>query len=84
MERRDEPAVLHHLAQPDGPNVLVAFPPASASKPSRLLALDVATGATRATHFLPYTATVRAPVTVAGSDALLEPQAPSCAVPVVP
>jgi hypothetical protein len=73
-----------YLAQPDGPNVLVAFPPASVSKPSRLLALDVAAGATRATDFLPYTAAVRAPVTVAGSDALLEPETASCAVPVHP
>jgi outer membrane protein assembly factor BamB len=73
-----------YLAQPAGPNVLVAFPPASASKPSRLLVLDAATGATRATDFLPYTATVRAPLTVAGSHVLLEPEAPSCAVPVVP
>jgi hypothetical protein len=73
-----------YLALPDGPNVLVAFPPAAAGKPSVLLALDVATGATRATHPLPYTATVGAPLTVAGADALVEPETASCAVPVAP
>jgi outer membrane protein assembly factor BamB len=72
------------LAKPAGPNVLVAFPGASASKPSRLLALDAATGATRATDLLPYTATVNAPITVAGGSALLEPETASCAVGVVP
>jgi outer membrane protein assembly factor BamB len=73
-----------YLAQPEGPDVLVAFPPASASQPSRLLALDGATGATRATDLLPYTATVDAPVTVTGADALLEPETSSCVVPVAP
>jgi outer membrane protein assembly factor BamB len=73
-----------YLAQPAGPDVLVAFPPASAGQPSRLLALDAATGVTRATDFLPYTAMVGAPITVAGHDALLEPEAASCAVPVAP
>ncbi len=73
-----------YLAKPDGPNVLVAFPPAATGKPSVLLALDAATGATRATHPLPYTATVGAPPTVVGASALVEPQTASCAVPVVP
>jgi outer membrane protein assembly factor BamB len=73
-----------YLAEPEGPNVLVIFPPAAAGKPSVLLTIDVATGATRATHPLPYTATVGAPPTVAGADALAEPEAASCAAPVVP
>jgi outer membrane protein assembly factor BamB len=81
-----------YLAQPDGPSVLVAFPPGgsptgsatAAGKPSVLLAIDVATGATRATRPLPYTATVGTPLTVAGADALAEPATFSCAVPVNP
>jgi outer membrane protein assembly factor BamB len=73
-----------YLAMPDGPNVLVTFPPAAAGKPSVLLALDVATGATRATHPLPFTATVDAPITVVGANALMEPRAATCAVPVAP
>ena len=73
-----------YLATPDGPNVLVTFPPAAEGKPSVLLAIDVATGATRATDPLPYTATVGAPLTVTGSDALVEPETASCAVPVAP
>ena len=73
-----------YLAMPDGPNVLVTFPPAATGKPSVLLALDAATGATRATHPLPYTATVGASPTVVGASALVEPQSASCAVPVVP
>ena len=73
-----------YLAQPEGPNVLVTFPPAAAAKPSVLLAVDVASGATRATDPLPYTATVGAQPTVAGQDALVEPETASCAVPVTP
>jgi outer membrane protein assembly factor BamB len=78
-----------YLAMPDGPNVLVTFPPAESSstaagKPSVLLAIDVATGATRATDPLPFTATVDAPITVTGANALMEPQAASCTVPVAP
>jgi len=73
-----------YLAKPAGPNVLVAFPGASASKPSRLLALNAATGATAATSLLPYTATVNAPLAVTGGSALLEPQSASCAVGVTP
>jgi outer membrane protein assembly factor BamB len=73
-----------YLAEPEGPNVLVIFPPAAAGKPSVLLAADVATGATRATDPLPYTATVGVPPTVAGAGALVEPEAASCAVPVAP
>ena len=72
------------LAKPAGPDVLVTFPPVAASKPSVLLAIDVATGATRATHPLPYTAAVGAPLTVAGGDVLAEPETFSCAVPVAP
>jgi outer membrane protein assembly factor BamB len=72
------------LTQPAGPDVLVTFPPAAATKPSRLLALDVATGATRATDPLPYTTTVGAQPAVAGPDALVEPETASCAVPVAP
>ena len=73
-----------YLAMPDGPNALVTFPPAVAGKPSVLLAIDLATGATRATRPLPYTTTVGAPITVAGAGALMEPQTASCAVPVAP
>ena len=72
------------LAAPAGPGVLVTFPPTAVSKPSTLLAIDVATGATRATHRLPYTATVNAPPTVTGTDALVEPETASCAVSVTP
>jgi outer membrane protein assembly factor BamB len=72
------------LAKPAGPDVLVTFPPAAAGKPSVLLAIDVATGATRATDRLPYTATVGAQPAVAGPDALVEPVTASCAVPVAP
>ena len=72
-----------YLAEPEGPNVLVIFPPAAAGKPSVVLTIGVATGATRATHPLPYTATVGAPPTVAGADALAEPESASCAAPVV-
>ncbi len=73
-----------YLATPDGPNVLVTFPPAAEGKPSVLLAIDAATGATKATDPLPYTATVGAPLTVTGADALAEPETASCAVPVAP
>jgi outer membrane protein assembly factor BamB len=73
-----------YLAQPAGPDLLVAFPGASDTKPSRLLALDSATGATRATDLLPFTSTVGAPLTVAGRDALAEPLTVSCAAPVHP
>ena len=79
------------LAKPQGPNVRVAFPGASADKPSRLLAIDEATGKTVATDLLPYTAPLgsdfaRAPnaITVTGGAALLEPEQASCAVPVHP
>ena len=72
------------LAAPAGPGVLVTFPPTAVTKPSTLLAIDVATGATRATRRLPYTATVDAPPTVVGADALVEPETASCAVPVTP
>lgn len=79
------------LAKPQGPDVLVAFPGASADKPSRLLAIDEATGVAVATDLLPYTAPLgsdltKAPnaLTVTGADALLEPQQASCQVPVVP
>ena len=79
------------VAKPQGPNVLVAFPGASADKPSRLLAIDEATGKTEATDLLPYTAPlgsdfVGAPnaIAVTGGDALLEPEQASCAVPVAP
>ena len=73
-----------YLARPAGPNLLAAFPGAAASQPSRLLALDAASGATRATRLLPFTATVGAPLTVAGGAALTEPLAVSCAAPVHP
>jgi len=79
------------LAKPRGPNVLVAFPGAAADKPSRLLAIDEATGNTKATDFLPYTAPLGADfagapnaITVTGGDALLEPEQASCAVAVAP
>lgn len=79
------------LAKPRGPNVLAAFPGASADKPSRLLAIDEATGKTKATDLLPYTAPLGsdfagAPnaITVTGGDALLEPEQASCAVAVAP
>lgn len=77
-----------YLAMPDGPNVLVTFPPAGSStaagKHTVLLAIDLASGATRATQPLPYTATVGAPLTVVGANALVEPETASCAVPVTP
>jgi outer membrane protein assembly factor BamB len=73
-----------YLAQPAGPDLLVAFPGASLGQPSRLLSLDTATGATRATDPLPFTSTVGAPLTVAGRDALTEPLTTSCAAPVHP
>jgi len=79
------------LAKPQGPNVLVAFPGAAADKPSRLLAINEATGRTEATDLLPYTASlganfVAAPnaITVTGGAALLEPVQASCAVGVAP
>ncbi len=72
------------LAAPAGPDVLVTFPPTAAAKPSVLLALDVATGATRATDLLPYTATVGAQPTVTGQDVVQEAETTSCAVPVTP
>jgi outer membrane protein assembly factor BamB len=70
-----------YLARPAGPNLLVALPGASAGKPSRLPALDAVTGATRATDLLPFTATVGAPLAVAGGAALAEPLSLSCVVP---
>lgn len=79
------------LAKPQGPDVLVAFSGASVDQPSRLLAIDEATGKTEATDLLPYTAVlgsdfVGAPnaITVTGGDALLEPEQASCAAPVAP
>jgi outer membrane protein assembly factor BamB len=72
------------LTRAAGPNLLVAFPGASAGQPSRLLALDAVTGATRATRLLPFTATVGASLTVAGGAALAEPLSVSCAAGVHP
>jgi outer membrane protein assembly factor BamB len=72
------------LAKPSGPDVLVTFPAASESKPSRLLSVDVTTGKAKATVLLPFTASVGSPLTVVGGDALAEPTSLSCAVPVHP
>jgi outer membrane protein assembly factor BamB len=72
------------LAMPAGPDVLVTFPPVAASKPSVLLAVDMATGATRATRQLPFTATVGTRPVVVGPDVVLEAETISCAVPVAP
>lgn len=79
---------LSYLASPQGPDVLASFPGASAGKPSRLLAIDEATGKTAATVPLPYTAALiampgRTPdaITVIGGDALLEPEQITCTRP---
>ena len=73
-----------YLARPAGPDVVVAFPMPSASEASRLLALNAATGATKATNYLPFTSTVGTPPTVAGRNVLVEPVTASCAPPVHP
>lgn len=71
----------HYLARPAGPNVLVIAPTGASSQ---LLALDAATGVTKATHRLPFTSTVGVPLTVVGGSALVEPQTASCAPPAHP
>ena len=72
------------LARPSGPDVVVTFPLPSASEASRLLALNAATGATKATNYLPFTSTVGTVPTVAGTNVLVEPVTASCAPPVHP
>jgi outer membrane protein assembly factor BamB len=72
------------LARPSGPDVVVTFPLPSASEASRLLALNAATGATKATNYLPFTSTVGTVPTVAGNNVLVEPVTASCAPPVHP
>ena len=81
------------LAAPQGPNVLVILRGTPTGQPSRLLAIDEATGTTAATDLLPYTAAPSSsapassssaspnPITVIGGDALLEPEQDSCTVP---
>ena len=78
------PAYGRYLAQPSGQNVLAIFPGATATKPSRLLAINRATGKTVATVLLPGMTTVGAAPAVAGSDALFQPQTLSCQQPVHP
>jgi hypothetical protein len=77
------PAYGRYLAQPSGRNVLAIFPGATAVKPSRLLAINRATGKAAATVLLPGMATVGAAPAVVGQDALFEPQTLSCAQPPV-
>ena len=77
------PAYGRYLAQPSGRNVLAIFPGATAVKPSRLLAINRATGKTAATVLLPGMATVGAAPAVAGQHALFEPQTLSCEQPPV-
>ena len=78
------PAYGRYLVQPRGKNVLAIFPGATGTKPSRLLAINRATGKTSATVLLPGMATVGAAPAVAGQDALFEPQTLSCQQPVTP
>ncbi|WP_187366118.1 outer membrane protein assembly factor BamB family protein [Trebonia kvetii] len=78
------PADGRYLVQPRGKNVLAIFPGATGTKPSRLLAINRATGKTTATVLLPGMATVGAAPAVAGQDALFEPQTLSCQQPVAP
>lgn len=73
-------ALPRYVVQPAGPNVLVT----SARQSTAILAIDMATGAVRATDRLPFTTTVAAPPTVIGADALVESQTASCAPPVHP
>jgi PQQ-like domain len=78
------PSYGRYLTQPSGQNVLAIFPGATATKPSRLLAVNRATGKTAATVLLPGMATVGAAPAVAGRHALFEPQTLSCEQPAVP
>ena len=78
------PALGRFLAQPSGKNVLAIFPGATGTKPSRLLAINRATGKTAATVLLPGMATVGAAPRSRGSDALFEPRTLSCQQPVHP
>jgi outer membrane protein assembly factor BamB len=78
------PANGRYLAKPSGQNVLAIFPGATGVKPSRLLAIDRATGKSAATVLLPGMTTVGAAPAVDGPDVLFEPQTLSCQQPVTP